>query len=118
MGVPLVGILHETLGAEEFKSFFKGDLFLDEEKRFYGPKERRMLITGFLRWSVYQQIFATKSKNVDGNLKGDGTLLGGVFVLGKKGQGVIYEHREGYFGDHCNITEVMEAVNAISGQNK
>lgn len=106
-------MLHETLGSKEFVEFFKGDLYLDEEKRFYGPKERRMMLMGFMRFSVYKQIFATKAKNVEGNLKGDGTLLGSVFVIGPQDQGVLYEHREGYFGDFCNTTEVLEAVNRI-----
>ena len=29
--VPLVGIVHQKLGADKFKEFLKGDLFLDEE---------------------------------------------------------------------------------------
>ena len=31
--VPLYGILHEELGAEEFKEYLKGELFLDKEVR-------------------------------------------------------------------------------------
>ena len=30
---------------------FRGDLYLDTEKTFYGPKERRMLLLGALRYS-------------------------------------------------------------------
>ena len=57
----------------------------------------------------------------DGNLEGDGYHLGGVFVLGpgeevkrrigQDGtnlfpQGIVYEHREGSWGDNVNTTEV------------
>ncbi len=73
---------------------FQGDLYLDSEKRFFGPRERRMLLMGFARASVYQSLYKTFKKDVSGNLKGDGTLLGGVFVLSPTSE-VLYEHREG-----------------------
>ncbi len=53
-----------------------------------------MLWTGFLRASTYYRIWQTMSAGVPGNLKGDGTLLGGVFVLGPDCE-VLFEHREG-----------------------
>ena len=107
----------EQLQAVPF-TLSQGDLYLDEEKRFYGPVERRILLSGFLRLAFWQQAFATNAKKVEGNLTGDGTLLGSVFVLGpaKKDDEfgeVLYEHREGYFGDHSNMTEVREAVEKI-----
>jgi len=42
----------------------------------------------------------------DGNLEGDGYHLGGVFVLGPGEEGIVYEHREGSWGDNVNTTEV------------
>lgn len=108
-------MLHENIPAEveDFRPFFPGgSLYLDGDRRFFGPTERRMLLTGFLRADVYAQIFRTKQKNVPGNLKGDGTLLGGVFVLGPASE-VLYEHREGAFGDHCDIAEVLNAVEKL-----
>lgn len=67
---------------------------MDQERRFFGPTERRMLWTGFLRLHTYIRIYETYQKKVNGNLKGDGTLLGGVFVIGPDDV-VLYEHREG-----------------------
>jgi len=119
VGVPLYAVLHETLGSEEFKQFFTGqDIFLDTEKHFYGPQERRMLIMGFLRLDTWINGFrswqdAQAGSGTQGNLKGDGTLLGGVFVLGTGDQGILYEHREGTFGDNVNTTDLMEAVQKI-----
>lgn len=46
------------------------------ERRFYGPEERRMMVMGMLRWSVWSNLRRASSKGVDGNLKGDGSLLG------------------------------------------
>ena len=30
-GIPLIGVVHEMLGVEEFKPFFKGDIYLDDK---------------------------------------------------------------------------------------
>lgn len=34
-GVSLIGILHETTGADEFKSYLKGDLYYDAKVIIY-----------------------------------------------------------------------------------
>lgn len=79
--VPLFAVLHENFGVEEFRPFFPGgEVLLDEERRFFGPEERRMMLTGMLRWSVWSNIRRANSKGMDGNLKGDGTLLGSEFI--------------------------------------
>lgn len=113
-GVPLVGVVHETLGVDEFRKFFVGSLYLDTEKHFYGPKERRMLLLGFLRLQSWVNIYKSRQKGTPGNLKGDGTLLGGVYVLGPGDEGVLFEHREGTFGDHASTSKVLEAVAKIN----
>ncbi len=67
---------------------------MDVEKRFFGPTERRLTWQGFLRAYTYYRLFQTNRAGIDTNMKGDGTLLGGVFVLGPDSK-VLYEHREG-----------------------
>ena len=61
-------------------------------------------------------------------MKGDGTLLGGVYVIGPNDQvkmnikasltfvlqGIVFEHREEVWGDHCNSTILLEAVKKLS----
>jgi len=108
--VPLLAVLHEKLGAEEFREYFRGPLYLDTEKTFYGPKLRKMMLLGFMRVDTYMNIYRSKQAGTEGNLKGDGTILGAVYVLGPGDQGVIFEHREGTFGDNVNATEVLEVV--------
>jgi len=76
-----------------------------------------MMVLGFLRFDTWMNIYKSKQMGTPGNLKGDGTLLGGVVVLGPGNQGVLYDHKEGTFGDHCNTTEVLRAVAEI-GKNK
>jgi len=116
--VALYGVLHEELGANEFSEFLAGELFLDTTKRFYGPKERRMSLTGLMRPSVWKNMSRAKSKGVKGNLKGDGTLLGSVFLIGPGQQGILYEHREKEFGDHFNETQLLEALEKIPVQEQ
>jgi len=112
--VPLVAVLHETLGAEEFKSsYFTGPLYLDVDKTFFGPKERRMGLWGFLRWDVWMNVIKSVKTGNEGNLKGDGTLLGGVYVIGAGDQGVLYHHQEAVWGDHFNKSSLLKAVSEI-----
>ena len=89
-------------------------LFYDPTKCFFGPVERRLFMLGFLRLQTYINIFKAESK---GNLKGDGTLLGGVYVIGPGDSGIIFEHREKYFGDYVNSTDVIKAVEKMSKSN-
>jgi hypothetical protein len=35
----------------------------------------------------------------------------GVFLVGAGDQGILYEHRESEWGDHANVTEIIEIIN-------
>lgn len=115
LGVELYAVVHQTLGVEEFRPFFKGDIFLDSERRFYGPKERWMFLTGLMRPSVYMAMYRVSQKGVSGNMDGEGRLLGGVYVVGPGDQGVVYEYREGEWGDHAPLHDILAAARTIKG---
>ncbi|CAB3998381.1 Hypothetical predicted protein [Paramuricea clavata] len=83
-GIPLIGVVHETIGVEEFKPFFKGDIYLDDQ-----------------------------SGGFHGNMDGEGRLMGGLFVVGAADQGVLLEYREKVWGDHADIEVVRAAVENI-----
>jgi len=112
--VPLFAVLHEQLGAEEFKNYFNGPIYLDVDKTFYGPKIRKMMLLGFLRLDTYVNIIRSRRLGTEGNLKGDGSILGAVYVIGPGDKGVVYEHREGTFGDNVNVTEVLNAAKELA----
>ena len=38
--------------------------------------------------------------------------------MGAGSQGVVFEHRESEFGDHANLTTIMEAVQKINNPGK
>ena len=98
-----------------FYVFVQGPVYLDTMETFYGPKPRRSWL-GLLRFSMFKHGYDVSQKGIEGNLKGDGTLLGGVFVVSPNE--VLYEHREKFFGDHANITDVLAAAEKISNVKK
>lgn len=112
-GVKLYGVVHQTLGVEDFQPFFKGQIFLDSEKMFYGPKQRWMPLFGLLRVNVIQNIIRVHKKNIPGDMNGEGRLMGGVFVIGPGDQGILFQHQEKEFGDHANLDDVLAAVKKI-----
>lgn len=58
------------------------------QRSFYGPRERRLGLLGFLRLGVWLSGFRAFKKGFLGNLLGEGFILGGVYVIGP-GQQVI-----------------------------
>ncbi|RXM31789.1 Redox-regulatory protein FAM213A [Acipenser ruthenus] len=96
LGVPLYAVVKENVGTEvnQFKPHFKGEVFLDEKRRFYGPHKRRMGVRGLFRFGVLQNFFRAWKKGYQGNVEGEGFILGGVFVIGKDKQVRIVEQQQ------------------------
>lgn len=116
LGVPLYAVVKEDVGTEvqNFRPYFKGEIFLDEKRRFYGPRERRMGLLAFLRVGVWMNGLRAFKKGFMGNVLGEGFVLGGVFVIGRGDQGILLEHREIEFGDKVNTEDVIRAARRIS----
>ncbi|KAB5581825.1 hypothetical protein PHYPO_G00180070 [Pangasianodon hypophthalmus] len=115
LGVPLYAVVKENIGTEvrDFKPHFAGDVFLDEKKVFYGPTLRKMGGLGFIRLGVWQNFMRAWNSGYQGNMNGEGFVLGGVFVIGSGKQGVLLEHREKEFGDKVSNEAVLEAAKKI-----
>jgi len=66
LNVNLVGVVHETLGTEEFQSkFFAGKVYLDDERAFFNLLGNRWLgASGFVSPSVWMNIFRAKKKEL------------------------------------------------------
>uniref|UniRef100_A0A8C7AF88 Peroxiredoxin-like 2A n=1 Tax=Neovison vison TaxID=452646 RepID=A0A8C7AF88_NEOVI len=118
LGVPLYAVVKEQIRTEvqDFQPYFKGEIFLDEKKRFYGPQRRKMMFMGFVRLGVWYNFFRARNGGFSGNLEGEGFILGGVFVVGSGKQGILLEHREKEFGDKVNPVSVLEAARKIQPQ--
>ncbi|KAI5108169.1 selenoprotein U 1a, partial [Silurus meridionalis] len=115
LGVPLYAVVKESIGTEvhDFKPHFDGDIFVDEKRVFYGPMRRKLGGLGFIRLGVWQNFIRAWRSGYEGNMNGEGFILGGVFVIGSGKQGVLLEHREKEFGNKVNIESVMEAAKRI-----
>uniref|UniRef100_A0A668TZF5 Peroxiredoxin-like 2A n=1 Tax=Oreochromis aureus TaxID=47969 RepID=A0A668TZF5_OREAU len=115
LGVPLYAVVKEDVGTEvkNFRPYFQGEVFLDEKRRFYGPRERKLGLLAFLRVGVWMNGVRAFRNGFVGNVLGEGFVLGGVFVIGQGQQGILLEHREIEFGDKVNIEDVLQAVRKI-----
>ncbi|CAI4229683.1 unnamed protein product [Auanema sp. JU1783] len=108
-GIELVGVVHETKGVKDFQPYFKGNIYFDSEKRFYGPNQRWMpLWMGFLRVGTYMNVYKSKKEGFEGNTAGEGRLLGGVYLIANNE--IVWHHLEKEWGDAANIEEVREAI--------
>lgn len=115
LGVPLYAVVKENIGTEviDFKKYFKGEVYLDDKRCFYGPFMRKMAFSGFVRLSVLKNFQRAWKNGFTGNLDGEGFILGGVFVIGSEKQGILLEHREMEAGDKVNVTAILEAAGKI-----
>ncbi|KAJ8250374.1 hypothetical protein COCON_G00222960 [Conger conger] len=115
LGVPLYALVKEHISTEiqDFRQHFPGDIFLDDQKIFYGPQQRRMTALGLIRLGVWQNFIRAWKAGYQGNLDGEGFILGGVFVIGAGKQGILLEHREKEFGNIVNNEAVIDAVKKI-----
>ena len=62
---------------------------------------------------VWKSFFRARGKGIQGNLVGEGRLLGGVFVVGPEKQGIILDFKEKEFGDKVPLQDVKDAVNKM-----
>uniref|UniRef100_A0A8C6UT52 Peroxiredoxin-like 2A n=1 Tax=Neogobius melanostomus TaxID=47308 RepID=A0A8C6UT52_9GOBI len=114
-GVPLVAVVKEDIGTEiqDFRPHFAGDIYIDEQ-HFYGPLQRRMGGLGFIRLGVWQNFVRAWRSGYEGNMNGEGFILGECLSLGQGIRyGILLEHREKEFGDKVDIGDVLEAVKLI-----
>lgn len=56
--------------------------FFFTQRNFYGPQERWMFLSMFLRIGVWRNLWRAYRRGFGGNLRGEGFVLGGVFVIG------------------------------------
>lgn len=118
LGVPLYAVVKEQVKTEvkDFQPYFNGEIFLDDQKKFFGPQRRKMMFMGFVRLGVWYNFFRARKGGFSGNLEGEGFILGGVFVVGAGKQGILLEHREKEFGDKVNPASILEAAKKIKRQ--
>uniref|UniRef100_A0A3Q2YKW4 Peroxiredoxin-like 2A n=1 Tax=Hippocampus comes TaxID=109280 RepID=A0A3Q2YKW4_HIPCM len=110
LGVPLVAVVKEHVGTEiqDFRPHFAGDIYIDQKKHFYGAKMGAM---GLLRFGVLQNFVRAWRSGYQGNMLGEGFILG---VHSLSSQGVLLEHREKEFGNKVEVADVLQAAKKIT----
>lgn len=103
---------------QDFRAYFNGEIFLDQQRGFYGPQERWMSVSGILRAGVWMNGWRAYQSGYWGNVRGEGFVLGAVYVIGPGQQGILLEHREMEFGDKVKKSDVIQALEQINTQLK
>jgi len=131
--LPLLGICKEVaptstaetdeqLGVAEFQNkYFPGaDLYLNEGREFYEALGNRkislpigqMLLNPLKVWREFKNLGERiKEKNIDGNMVGEGAVLGGVLVISPEGE-VKYTYLE-ETGKQLPVEEIRSAMEAL-----
>ncbi|KAH3863056.1 hypothetical protein DPMN_026033 [Dreissena polymorpha] len=117
-GVRLHAVVHQKFGASEFKPFLQGgEVYLDLERKFYGPQERWMNIPGIFTFQTLALVIKQIYMGTPGNFRGEGRLLGGLFVIGPGDQGIIFQHQEYPIGGRSDIERAREATQKVTSNH-
>uniref|UniRef100_A0A7R9UBL2 Peroxiredoxin-like 2A n=1 Tax=Pinguiococcus pyrenoidosus TaxID=172671 RepID=A0A7R9UBL2_9STRA len=121
--IRLIGLFKEAkYGGEDIRDFAPyfpgGELFLDDENEFYAALGNQKL--SFKTWNPFTIISGImdmsrrmKDRGIDGNMRGEGLTLGGIFVIGPGDQGVRYLRREDT-GTPPEKEPILEAVQSLT----
>jgi prostamide/prostaglandin F2alpha synthase len=114
-GYRLVCLSFEALGeGSDFDqsftkyTFWKGPLYTIDKSVYQELFGRKGLLDNFFGLLDIDKEAYERSKDVPGNLKGDGFQLGGQFVV-FKGK-VYFEHRQKLFGDDANLVDLFKSL--------
>lgn len=87
-------------------------VLLTSQRTFYGPRERRMGLLGFLRLGVWISGLRAFKNGFMGNVLGEGFILGGVYVIGRGQQVKSFSDIIG----HLNIVQLLISDTDICGR--
>lgn len=120
-GFGLFGLVKETgvddKGLVDFQTkYFPHPLYRDEEKAFYDALGRRKV--SISTWNPLKMFRGMKkmnkrlkAKNLEGNMKGEGLVQGGIIIFGKDGKAkYCYEEET---GSEVPVNDILAAVYAV-----
>jgi hypothetical protein len=125
-GFGFFGVVKETgvddEGLFEFgKSYFPFQLYRDEDLTFYKALGNRKLSLSWNPFSLVRGVFQMRevgkrmsAKKLEGNMKGEGLVKGGVILFDKMGQ-QKYAYREELMND-IPVDDILAAVKAIKAE--
>lgn len=105
----------------DYENFIEGDYFkdghiyIDEKKETYKAldfsKKGIFSLYGMLDLNMYRKASEASKKGIKGNFKGEGTQLGGTFVIDRHGE-VIYSFHQKSYSDAPSLEEIIKCVEA------
>jgi hypothetical protein len=122
MGIQLVVCLNEHIDAEVrafWPRYWGGIMVVDENRDFFkalgqGQLPKEGFITGFVLNSVARANYKrAQETGIEGNLKGEGTIKGGLYIMRPGNGGVAYQFVERNFGDWAPLEEVLDVCGNI-----
>lgn len=125
--INLYGIIKEvgvdTEGLLDFQSkyFNNNEVFLDSDREFYKVLGNKSLLSQPLSswnpFTLYHDFNSLmgrmKEKKIEGNLKGEGLLKGGLLIVSPT-KGVVYKHEEST-GTAMPYAEIERIVSELTG---
>uniref|UniRef100_A0A8D3DBM6 Prostamide/prostaglandin F synthase n=1 Tax=Scophthalmus maximus TaxID=52904 RepID=A0A8D3DBM6_SCOMX len=116
-GVALVGVGPEEFGLKEFKEkgFFKGSIYVDEQKKSYkdlGFKRYTALsvVPAALGKKVRDAAAKASAEGIQGNFSGDLLQSGGMLIVAKGGEKVLLHFIQDSPGDHIALEDISKAL--------
>eukprot|EP00026_Physarum_polycephalum_P013955 Phypoly_transcript_14416.p1 GENE.Phypoly_transcript_14416~~Phypoly_transcript_14416.p1 ORF type:complete len:198 (+),score=25.40 Phypoly_transcript_14416:102-695(+) len=116
MNVRLIGVGFEKNEKDvyDFLMYWAGELYIDEQRELYkalNVKRFGLLEAyGLVDPKVYDNLARAKAAGMRGSRWGaDPFQLGGTFVIGPSPHGMLYAHRQKFYGDLANNNEVLAA---------
>lgn len=137
LGAKLIGVIKEIaptknvktdeeLGVKDFQTtyFENNPVYYDEQNSFYKILGSRSLLSQklhswnpFTLYSDYKKMNKRfEAKKVAGNLKGEGIIQGGIFIVSKS-QDIIYQIHE-VTGSELPYDEIKKAVHDLSASGE
>ena len=115
MGVGLVAVCHEELGAAEYAGIFGGKVYVNTTREFFGPNFRWFGLMTLFKPSVISSLVSSWRYGhfATSNMLGEGRLLGGLYVVGPGTHGVVYRFDEPQPGVYAPDEEVLRAVESL-----
>ena len=114
--VRLICVAGEHLGHEEFtEKYWRGELFFDVGKKHWYPLmgSGTMALSGLASYmfggSVAKSISRVGAQKIDGNFKGEGTILGGVWVVSGVDKAILFEHQVRCHADRSQIPAIASS---------
>lgn len=117
-GVRVVGIGHEHTGLDDFRNgeYFKGELFVDEERNAYKALDYKRfnwltIIPAILTAPARTKAAEAKAEKVGGDLTtGDGLLMGGTVIVEKGGEKVLLNYKQASPEEYVGNSAILQAL--------